>query len=243
LICEWEKRNLIDQLVIQLYLVRRRLKDLAARGFGCTPEQIRRAAFTYAMTNNIKHSWDMENMIAGRDWFTGFMRKSDIRLRKPEGLSKSRAEGMNKQAVTDFFDLYRNLCETEIGTKLHLIFNVDETGLPLNNFPPKIVAAKSTREVVKKTSVERGENVTIVACFSASGVFIPPFAIFKGVRFREVYKHSLPAGSEVAMSDSGYVNEDVFQKWLQHFQKHRSPVKCLLILAGIVLILLFSRSV
>ncbi|KAJ4449931.1 hypothetical protein ANN_01338 [Periplaneta americana] len=44
-----------------------RLKDLAARGFGCTPEQIRRAAFTYATTINIKHPWDMENMIPGRD--------------------------------------------------------------------------------------------------------------------------------------------------------------------------------
>ncbi|KAJ4438714.1 hypothetical protein ANN_14661 [Periplaneta americana] len=66
------------------------------------------------------------------------------------------------------------------------------------------------------------------------GLADSPFAIFKGVRFREVYKHSLPAGSEVAMSDSGYVNEDVFLKWLEHFQKHCSPVKCLLILAGIM---------
>jgi hypothetical protein len=34
------------------------------------------------------------------------------------------------------------------------------------------------------------------------------------------------------MTDSGYINEDIFLEWLQYFQKHRSPGKCLLILDG-----------
>jgi hypothetical protein len=109
---------------------------------------------------------------------------------------------------------------------------MDETGFPLNNIPPKIVATKGAREVVKFTNVERGENVTTVVCCSASGVFIPPFVIFKGVRFSDIYKQDLPAGSAVAMTDSGNINEDIFLEWLQHFQTHRSPGKCLLILDG-----------
>jgi hypothetical protein len=58
-------------------------------------------------------------------------------------------------------------------------FNMDETGFPLNNILPQIVAAKGARKVVKFTNVERGENVTAVVCCSVSGVFIPPFVIFK----------------------------------------------------------------
>ena len=140
---------------------------------------------------------------------------------------------MNKKAIEDYFSLYKNLCEKlNISDKPHLIFNMDESGLPLNNAPGKIVATKGSREVVKLTSVERGENVTLVACCSASGVFIPPFVIFKGVRFREMYKQDLPPGSEMSMSDSGYINEDIFLQWLKHFQKHRSQGKCLLILDG-----------
>jgi hypothetical protein len=151
-------------------------------------------------------------------------------LRKPQGLSKARAQGMNKKAVEGYFVLYQNLCtELHIHEKPELIFNMDEIGFPLKNIPPKIVATKGTREVVKSTKVT---NVTPVACCSASGVFIPLFVIFKGVRFRDIHKQDLPAGSEVAMTDSGYINEDIFLEWLQHFQKHRSPGKCLLILDG-----------
>lgn len=79
-------------------------------------------------------------------------------------------------------------------------------------------------EVIEFTSAERGENVTVVACCSASGAFIPPFVIFKGIRFREVYKQDLPAGSDAAMSSSGYFNDDIFLQWLQHFHKHRSCI-------------------
>jgi hypothetical protein len=95
-------------------------------------------------------------------------------LRKPEGLSKAKAQGMNKKAVEDYFVLYQNLCtELHIPEKPQLVFNMDETGFPLNNIPPKIVATKGAREVVKFRNVERGENVTAFACCSASGVFIP----------------------------------------------------------------------
>jgi hypothetical protein len=209
-----------------------RLKYLARRDFGCTPDQIRGAAFVFANNRGISHPWDKEEMSANNDWFTGFMKRNDdIALRKPEGLSKARVQGMNKKAVEGYFVLYQNLCtELHIHEKPKLIFNMDETGFPLNNIPPKIVATKGAREDVNFTDVKRGENVTVVACCSESGVFIPPFVIFKG--FRNIYKQVLPVGSEVAITDSGYINEDIFLEWLQHFQKHRSPGKCLLVLDG-----------
>jgi hypothetical protein len=50
-----------------------RLKDLAVRRFGCTPNQIRRAAFTFGNNRAINHSWDKQKMSAGKDLFSGFM--------------------------------------------------------------------------------------------------------------------------------------------------------------------------
>jgi hypothetical protein len=115
-------------------------------------------------------------------------RKGNIEMRKPEVLSRARSQGMNRTAVDDFFYSYRNQCtEFNIRDKPRLIFNMDETGFPLN-VPPKIVTNKGVTDVIKFTSVERGENVTVVACCSASGVFIPSFVIFEGVRFREIYR-------------------------------------------------------
>jgi hypothetical protein len=48
--------------------------------------------------------------------------------------------------------------------------------------------------------------VTVVGCCSATGVYIPPTVIFKGVRLLESYTQDLPAGSTVRMTESGYIN-------------------------------------
>jgi hypothetical protein len=158
-----------------------RLKDLARRGFGCTPNQIRRAAFMFANNRGISHPWDKEDMSAGNYWFSGFIKRNDdIALRKPEGLSNARAQRMNKMAVEDYFVLYQNLCtELHIHEKPQLIFNMDETGFLLYIISLKILATKGAGEVVKSTNVEKGENVTTIACCSASCVFIPPFFNFQ----------------------------------------------------------------
>jgi len=93
---------------------------------------------------------------------------------------------------------------------------MDETGFPLYNIPHTIVATKGAGEVIKFTSVERVENVTTVACYSASCVFIQPFVIFKGTRYRNTpYKQNLPAGSaEVTMNDTGFITVDISLEWL-----------------------------
>lgn len=211
-----------------------RLLNLSKRGFGLTTIQVRNAAYMYAEMKGLKVPWNNTEKLAGKDWFVKFMaRHPQLSLRKPEGLSKMRAAAMNEKDFNDFYELFGNLtAELELGEKPERIFNVDESGFPLNNKPSKIVCEKGQREVIKLTSVERGENVSVVACFSASGVYIPPFVIFKGVRYRESYCANLTSGSVAAMSESGYINEDLFLKWLQHFQKHRLPGKCLLILDG-----------
>ena len=51
---------------------------------------------------------------------------------------------------------------------------------PLNNVPPEIVTTKGVGDVINFTSLERGKNVIIVACCSASGAFIPLLFFQKG---------------------------------------------------------------
>lgn len=109
---------------------------------------------------------------------------------------------------------------------------MDESGLPLNNRPPKIIAQKGKKEVTSLTSVERGENVTVVACCNAAGSYIHLLIIFKGIRQRPEFMDNLPNGSLVAISESGYINEEIFLKFLKHFHEHRVPGRVLLILDG-----------
>jgi hypothetical protein len=54
------------------------------------------------------------------------------------------------------------------------------------------------------------EYITILACCSASRVYIAPMVIFKGVRKRSVFQNGLHPSSSAEVSDSGYGNEVLF---------------------------------
>lgn len=71
----------------------------------------------------------------------------------------------------------------------------------------------------------------MVFIFHANGIYIPLLVIFKE-NGSDIYKQDLPPGSMVHMSDSGYINADIFLEWLKHFQKYRPSGNCLLIFDG-----------
>lgn len=57
---------------------------------------------------------------------------------------------------------------------------MDGSAFPLNNCSRQIVSAEVKREVVWSTRIERGENITIIACINAAGTFASPIIIFTG---------------------------------------------------------------
>ncbi|XP_069685882.1 uncharacterized protein [Periplaneta americana] len=211
-----------------------RLIYLSKRGFGLTPKTVRKYAYQYVSTREIQHNFNIQNEMAGEDWFQGFLRRNpELSLRKSEGLSRARINGMTRDNVDQFYEQLKKLTiECNLEGRPECLYNQDETGLPMNNKPPNVVAQKGSRDVVSLTNVERGENVTVMACVSATGAYIPPFVIFKGKRMRAEFSDNMPAGTEVCMTESGWVNEEAFGKWLKHFNKHRTPGKVILILDG-----------
>ena len=56
--------------------------------------------------------------------------------------------------------------------------------------------------------------------------------IYKGERRKQEFGDGLTPGSAFTMTERGYINEEMFLLWLAHFQRNRSPGKCLLILYG-----------
>ena len=57
------------------------------------------------------------------------------------------------------------------------IYNMDESGIPLDPRPPKVAARKGQKKV-RYASSRRKNQITIVACGNATGQPIPPFVIF-----------------------------------------------------------------
>ena len=62
------------------------------------------------------------------------------------------------------------------------IYNMDESGMPLDHKLPKVVARKGTRKVHCHTSGNKSQ-ITVLVCANAAGSVVPPMVIFEGQRF------------------------------------------------------------
>lgn len=69
------------------------------------------------------------------------------------------------------------------------------------------------------------EHCTLMGCYSTTGTFIPPFFIYQGKRIPQGIIDEAPEGSVVGVSESGWMNEDLFYKWLGHFNDSIPPAR------------------
>ena len=68
--------------------------------YGITPISLRRIAFRFAEANKLKHNFNKNTQLAGKDWYYGFMaRRSSISLRMPEATSINRITAFNATEV------------------------------------------------------------------------------------------------------------------------------------------------
>lgn len=185
--------------------------------YGLTPSSIKQIAFEYAVANKIRHNFNPEKKTCGKDWLRGFLlRNPQISLRRPEPTSLNRVLAFNRQDVNLFYDNLEEVVE-KYKFEPHRIFNVDETGISGVHKPSRILAQKGRKQVGAITSGERGQNTTIVCCISASGLYVPPMFIFKRERMKEGLDRNGPVGAIYRCSKSGWITEDLFLEWLNHF--------------------------
>lgn len=101
--------------------------------------------------------------------------------RKAEGLSSARSEEMSREHVANYFRLLMTtMREEELFNKPENIWNMDKTGLQLNNVASKVLATKGSKPVWSITSSEKGEIITVIACCNAEGNILPSVCIMKG---------------------------------------------------------------
>lgn len=197
---------------------------------------VRSIAYQFAVELNLPHKFNTEEKLAGYDWLYSFMeRNPNLSIRKAEGLSVARAQGMNRKDVKNYFDvLEKIIIEHDLTNKPQNIFNMDETGFSVNNEPGKVIGEKGAKVVQNITSCERGEHVTIVGACSAEGRFLPPVLIFKGVYKKDDWLEGLPPGSEIFMNPKkAYMTTELFTKWFTEiFLPRKAPGTNLLILDG-----------
>lgn len=203
--------------------MRNELLKLSKAFYGLTPAGLRKAAFEFAERNQIKHPFNKEKKEAGKDWFYGFLRRNpEISIRVPEPTSISRITAFNATEMTIFFQNLTAIMD-RYHVPPHMIFNVDETGVTTVHKPGKILAQKGQKQVGAATSWERGKNITVCCCMSATGQFIPPLFIFPRLRMTPALDRGGPSGSLYKCSKSGWMVEELFFAWLEHFVNYTKP--------------------
>ncbi|CAH2097657.1 unnamed protein product [Euphydryas editha] len=190
---------------------------MAKKFYGITQQQLRKLAYDFAIKKNVKNIFSSERGMAGKCWVYSFLKRNPgISLRLPEPTSLNRVLGFNKSEITIFFSNLETLVARH-NFPANRIFNVDETGISNVQKPAKIYAPIGLKQVGKAVSTERGQNVTVVCAFSATGIYVPPMFIFPRQRVKASLRIGGPPGALYECSKLGWINEELFVKWLRHF--------------------------
>ncbi|XP_023312440.1 uncharacterized protein LOC111692606, partial [Anoplophora glabripennis] len=182
------------------------LLQMASIFYGYSPKDVRRLAYECSAKFSIEipPSWTA-NKMAGKEWLTMFLKRNpELSIRKPEPTS-----------LAEVMDRY--------GFTAADIWNVDETGVSTVLKPNKIVAVKGKRNVGAMTSGERGTNITVVTAVSALGNAVPPMFVFPRKQFKTHFLNGGPPECIGAGNASGWVTDEEFYQFMQHFIKHVKP--------------------
>ena len=178
-----------------------------------------------------KKGRELKNPISN-GWWTRFQERwPNLRLRRGDPFSVARDKMTDRAIFENYFSLLRETLE-EHGLKNRpgQIYNCDESGMPLEHTPPKTIAIKGTKKVRQITCGNKTQ-ISILACGNAFGEVIPPMVIFSGKRFNfELSKGEVP-GTIYGMSDSGWMDTELFYTWFANqFLKYASKERPLLLL-------------
>ncbi|KAL0858974.1 hypothetical protein ABMA27_010833 [Loxostege sticticalis] len=194
--------------------------------FGLSSKEVRRLAYELAVSYNLNRpaTWD-ENGMAGPDWFSSFMKRNpELSIRCAQATSLSRATSFNITNVNAFFDNLEQVMDKHKFEPKD-IYNMDETGITTVQKPDRIVARKGMRQVGAITSAERGTLVTITVAVNALGNSIPAMFVFPRLRYSSHFVRDGPVGCIGAGNSSGWMQENEFLIFLNHFQKYSRSSK------------------
>ena len=184
---------------------------------GITPKEFRSMAFNVAQKYNKKNKFNKGKRLAGYDWLKRFKARNPIlSIRSPEATSLNRIQAFCSEEVETFFTNLDNLMTAHKFLPSR-IYNMDETGVTNVHKPQKVLAPKGQKQVASRTSGERGKTTTIIACMSASGIYLPPMFIFARARNCPGLKANAPLDSIVEVSPNGWSNDEKFLIWLKFF--------------------------
>lgn len=165
-------------------------------------------------------------------WWASFVaRHPKLVLRTPATLSLARANASDPVVLDNYFDeLNRTLNENDLADKPCLIFNMDETGMPLDPKPLKVVTQRGHKNPAQVSGGSKSQ-ITVVGCVSAGGQSLPPMVIWDRKNLPPELAVGEVPGTIYGLSSKGWIDQELFDLWFtRHFLRYAPPVRPLVLL-------------
>jgi hypothetical protein len=192
------------------------LKTMSQWGFGLSKQDVLNAVQDYVVVNGVKNTF--KNNRPGREWFRSFALRNKLSLKKPELLEGSRSRQSNDPFVVyDFYDqLTTVIKDLKLEKRPDCIYNCDESGFRSDPTTTKVVTARGL-PAKRVTGGNARKTTTVLACVSADGNKLPPLILHKGKRlWNNMFGDAGYTGTSYAVSDNGWMTEDVFLNWFKN---------------------------
>ncbi len=183
-----------------------------------------------ALVQRILDSRGIERTVTN-SWWESFCRcHPTLTLRAAIPLSIVRAKATDPEMLSRYFDLLeRTLEDNCLVGKPGQVFNMDETGMPLDPKPPKVVVERGGTACAVGSGCK--SQVTVVGCISAAGFCIPPMVIWdRKTLAPELTIGELP-GTIYGLSGNGWMDQELFKVWFcNHFLQYSPSARPILLL-------------
>ena len=201
------------------------LRDCSRIGYARTRQQI------FTLVNQCLRMKGLSVNVTNGWWESFRRRHPTFKLRTAEKLAYVRMVSSSPEILDYYFDLLEaTLIENDLIDKPCQIYNVDESGMPLDPDSLKIVAecgAKHSRTLATGSKT----SITVVSCCSAAGSTIPPMVIFDRKTLNPKLTIGEVCGTMYGMSKNGWIDTELFSLWFsEHFLAYAPPIRPLLLL-------------
>ena len=149
-------------------------------GYSCSRSDV------ILLVQEVLYRKGIRDTVVSHGWWEAFRRRHpEVTLRKPEPLSHARLAGSHPDVLSHYFEeLESTLSDNDIMDSPSVIFNLDESGFPLDPKSP-LVVCRSGQQHPSSLSSGNKSQITVLACCNAAGYVIPPFVIFSGKIFKQ----------------------------------------------------------
>ncbi|XP_063448186.1 tigger transposable element-derived protein 6-like [Mytilus trossulus] len=135
----------------------------------------------------------------------------------PNSLQRSRVAVSSQETIDDYFKLLDStINKLNLQDKPSQIWNADEAGFgkETDQIKQKIISPTGTKNPYRQQMTDY-EHITLLACASAAGGFMPNMLIFTKSLPSGRYASEMPKDWLYATAENGYITRDLFENWFE----------------------------